>query len=207
MARYTGAVCRLCRREKQKLFLKGKRCLTGKCALSVKNYPPGEKSRFVRKLSGYGIRLREKQKARRTYGLMEKQFKLYFKRAERMKGITGVNLLQLLERRLDNVVFRIGFAASRPQARQLVRHGHFLVNGKKVDIPSYSVKVGEEIELRQKSRDLNVVKEGFELVAERERPAWLEFNESEWKAKVVRFPAREEMPPIQEQLIVELYSR
>ncbi len=207
MGRYTGPVCRLCRRERQKLFLKGKRCLTEKCALSVRNYPPGRKSRFVRKLSGYGIRLREKQKARRIYGLMEKQFGLLFKKAERMKGVTGVNLLQLLERRLDNVVFRFGFAASRPQARQLVRHGHFLVNGKKVDIPSYSVEVGDEIELRQKSRGLNVVKEGFEAAAEGEGPAWLEFNESELKGKVLRFPAREEMPPIREQSIVELYSK
>ena len=207
MARYTGAVCRLCRREKQKLFLKGKRCLMEKCALSAKNYAPGARSRLIRKLSSYGVRLREKQKARRTYGLMEKQFRLYFKKAERMKGVTGLNLLQLLERRLDNVVFRLGFAASRSQARQLVRHGHFLVNGKKVDIPSYSVKIGDEIELRQKSRDLSVVKEGFEIVAERERPAWLEINESELKGKVLRFPAREEMQPIQEQLIVELYSK
>ncbi len=207
MARYTGAVCRLCRREKQKLFLKGKRCLMEKCALTTKNYAPGARSRFIRKLSSYGVRLREKQKARRIYGLMEKQFRLYFKKAERMKGVTGLNLLQLLERRLDNVVFRLGFAVSRSQARQLVRHGHFLVNGKKVDIPSYSVKIGDEIEPRQKSRDLDVVKEGFEIVAERERPAWFEFNESELKGKVLRFPARDEMQPIQEQLIVELYSR
>ena len=207
MARYTGPVCRLCRREKQKLFLKGRRCLTEKCALSAKSYPPGRKSGFVRKLSGYGIRLREKQKTRRMYGLMEKQFKLCFRKAERMKGVTGVNLLQLLERRLDNVVFRLGFAVSRSQARQLVRHGHFVVNGEKVDIPSYLVEVGDEIRLREKSRDLNVIKEGFEIAAEREAPAWFEFNESEFKGKVLRFPSREEMPPVQERLIVELYSK
>ena len=207
MGRYTGPVCRLCRREKQKLFLKGKRCLREKCALSVKNNPPGRKSGFVRKLSGYGIRLREKQKTRRMYGLMEKQFKLYFKKAERMKGPAGINLLQLLERRLDNVVFRLGLAVSRSQARQLVGHGHFIVNGTKVNIPSYLVKIEDGIELRQKSRELDVVKEGFELVAERKRPAWLEFDESELKGKVLRFPTREEMPAVREQLIVELYSR
>ena len=207
MGRYTGPVCRLCRREGQKLFLKASRCLTEKCAAKVRDRPPGKKTRFVRKLSGYGIRLREKQKARRTYGLMERQFRIYFQKAKRMKGVTGMNLLQLLERRLDNVVFRMGFAGSRPQARQLVRHGHFLVNGKKVNIPSYLVIVEDEIQLREKSRDLTVVKDGLESGTEREKPAWLGVNEKELKAKVLRLPTREEMPPIQDQLIVELYSR
>lgn len=207
MGRYTGPVCRLCRREGQKLFLKGDRCMTEKCALSVKDRPPGTKTKFVRKLSDYGVRLREKQKARRIYGLMEKQFSLYFKKAERMKGVTGINLLQLLERRLDNVVFRMGFAASRPQARQLVRHEHFLVGGKKVDIPSYLVEVGDEIQLREKSHGISVVKECLESGKEREKPAWLEISDGEFKAKILRFPSREEMPPIQDQLIVELYSK
>ena len=205
MGRYTGAVCRLCRRERDKLFLKGRKCLTEKCPLSVRSYPPGRRSGFVRKLSVYGLRLREKQKARRIYGLRERQFALYFARAERMKGVTGINLLQLLERRLDSVIFRIGFAVSRSQARQLVRHGHFLVNGKKVNIPSYSVKVGDVIEPRDS--ELGVVKESLELAVEREMPGWLEFDEKKLKAKVVRFPVREEMPPIQEQFVVELYSR
>jgi len=205
MGRYTGAVCRLCRREKEKLFLKGKKCSMGKCPLSVKNYPPGEKTRFVRKLSVYGLRLREKQKTRRIYGLMEKQFKLYFTRAEHMKGVTGINLLQLLERRLDNVVFRLGFAVSRSQARQLVRHGHILVNGKKVDIPSYLVKLEDAIE--PKNHELEIIKAGIEAAEEREKPAWFELGEKKLKGKVVRFPTREEMPPVQEQLIVELYSK
>jgi small subunit ribosomal protein S4 len=207
MGRYTSAVCRLCRREKEKLFLKGSRCMTEKCALKSKDYPPGRRVRFVRKLSGYGVRLREKQKARRIYGLMEKQFRLYFKKAERVKGVTGTKLLELLERRLDNVVFRMGFATSRAQARQLVRHGHFLVNGKKVDIPSYSVEVGDEIQPREKSRGLAIIKEGLEAGAKREKPAWIEIDEGGLKGKVLRFPARDEMPPIQEQLIVELYSK
>ncbi len=207
MGRYTGAVCRLCRREKEKLFLKGSRCLTEKCALTAKDYPPGKRVRFVRKLSGYGVRLREKQKARRIYGLMEKQFRLYFERAERVKGVTGVKLLELLERRLDNVVFRIGFTTGRAQARQLVGHGHFLVNGKKVDIPSYSVEIGDEIQPREKSRTLGVIKEGLEAGSQREVPAWIEVDESGLKGKVLRFPVRDEMPPIQEQLIVELYSK
>ena len=207
MGRYTGPVCRLCRREKQKLFLKGKRCFTEKCALSVKSYPPGKKVRFVRKLSGYGLRLREKQKARRMYGLMEKQFRLCFDKAERMKGIAGINFLQLLERRLDNVVFRIGFASSRSQARQMVRHGHFLVNGRKVDIPSYSVEVGDEIQPREKSRELDVIKNVLEEGNEQESAAWIEVDKEQLKAKVLRFPVREEMPLVQEQLIVELYSK
>lgn len=207
MGRYTGPVCRLCRREKQKLFLKGKRCFTEKCALSVKNYPPGRKVRFVRKLSGYGLRLREKQKARRIYGLMEKQFRLCFKRAVRMKGVTGINLLQLLEMRLDNIVFRMGFASSRSHARQMVGHGHFLVNGKKVNIPSYSVEAGDEIQPREKSRKLDVIKNVLEEETEQENVAWIEVDKGQLKGKVLRFPVREEMPPVQEQLIVELYSR
>ena len=182
--------------------------MTEKCVLSVKDSPPGgRRRRFIRKLSGYGVRLREKQKARRIYGIMERQFRLYFKKAERMKGVTGMNLLQLLERRLDNVVFRMGFSASRRQGRQLVRHGHFLVNGKKVDIPSYLVEVGDEVRLREKSCNMSVFKEGLESGTGREKPAWLEVDEGEFKAKILRFPAREEMAPIQDQLIVELYSR
>ena len=207
MGRYTGPVCRLCRREKEKLFLKGQRCNTAKCGVAVREYPPGQRARFMPKASDYQVRLREKQKARRMYGLMEKHLRNYFQAADRQKGPTGVNLLVLLERRLDNVVHRLGFAAGRVQARQLVCHGHFKVNGRKVDIPSFLVSPGDEIELRPKSSEAAVIKEAVEISKQRGVPEWLQSDAKNLKGKVIRMPEREEMPEIQEQYIVELYSK
>ena len=209
MARYTGAVCRLCRREGQKLFLKGDRCYTDKCALEHRSYAPGMHGNARnKKLSEYGVQLREKQKARRYYGVSEKQFYHYFELAEKRQGQAGENLLAILESRMDNVAYRLGFAMSRPEARQLVRHGHFTVNGKKVDIPSYQVKTGYVIELKETSRSLDKFKGSLEANASRVVPKWLEFDQANKVAKVVAVPAREDIDlPIEEHLIVELYSK
>ena len=209
MARYTGAVCRLCRREGQKLFLKGDRCYTDKCALEHRSYAPGMHGNARnKKLSEYGVQLREKQKARRYYGVSEKQFSHYFELAEKRQGQAGENLLAILESRMDNVAYRLGFAMSRAEARQLVRHGHFTVNGKKVDIPSYQVKTGDVIELKETSRSLDKFKGSLEANASRVVPKWLEFDQANKVAKVVAVPAREDIDlPIEEHLIVELYSK
>ena len=208
MARYTGAVCRLCRREGQKLFLKGDRCYTDKCAVERRAYAPGMHGNARnKKLSEYGVQLREKQKARRYYGVLESQFAEYFEMASKRKGMTGENLLAILESRLDNVVYRLGFAMSRAEARQLVRHGHFTVNGKKVNIPSYLVSVGDTIELKDSSRSLDKFKGALEANASRVVPKWLEMDKNN-VAKVVAVPAREDIDlPIEEHLIVELYSK
>ena len=208
MARYIESVCRLCRRENLKLYLKGDRCYSDKCAIERRSYPPGQHGQGRAKFSNYGVQLREKQKVKRMYGLMEKQFRNFFSKAERQKGITGTNLLLLLERRLDNLVYRLGFANSRSEARQLVRHSHFTVNGKKVNIPSYLVKVGEAIELREKSRKISKVGESLEAVARRGIPSWLELEKEQFRGRLVSLPAREDLTmPIKEQLIVELYSK
>ena len=208
MARYTEAVCRQCRREGQKLFLKGDRCYTDKCAVERRAYAPGMHGNARnKKLSEYGVQLREKQKARRYYGVLESQFAEYFEMASKRKGMTGENLLAILESRLDNVVYRLGFAMSRAEARQLVRHGHFTVNGKKVNIPSYLVSVGETIELKDSSRSLDKFKGALEANASRVVPKWLEMDKNN-VAKVVAVPAREDIDlPIEEHLIVELYSK
>ncbi len=208
MARYTGPVCRLCRRENMKLYLKGERCYSDKCAYERRSYAPGQHGRLRSKMSDYGIRLREKQKLKRMYGLCEKQFKRYFKEADRQKGVTGTNFLILLERRLDNTVYRLGFAQSRAQARQLVRHGHILVNGKRVDIPSYLLKPGDVVSVREKSRQLALINEALEAVPRRGVPPWLELRKEEYEGVFKSYPTREEMNiPVQEQLIVEFYSK
>lgn len=208
MARYTGALCRLCRREGEKLFLKGSRCYTDKCAVEKRKYAPGQHGQNRGKLSDYGMQLREKQKVRRIYGVMEKQFRIYFKKASRMKGVTGEALLQLLERRLDNVVCRMGFAANRREARQLVRHGHFLVNGRTVDIPSYLLKPGDYVEIRESSKQLQIISDSLSMAEHRGFPEWIEMDMQNLKGKFVRIPSREEIQiPVQEQLIVELYSK
>jgi len=208
MARYTGAVCRQCRREGQKLYLKGDRCYTPKCGVDRRAYAPGQHGQGRKKVSEYGLQLREKQKARRIYGILEGQFRRYFARAERQPGVTGENLLRLLERRLDNVIYRLGLGASRNEARQLVRHGHFVVNGRKVNIPSYLLRVGDVITVRDKSKESPRVKELLERAAERTPPAWLELEADQAIARVVALPARDQIDaPVQEHLIVELYSR
>jgi len=209
LARYTGSVCRLCRRENLKLFLKGDRCYSDKCAFDRRGYPPGQHGqRRGRKASDYGIQLREKQKVKRMYSLSEKQFRLTFEKADREKGITGTNLLVLLERRLDNVVYRLGFVNSRAQGRQLVRHNHFLVNGKKVNIPSYRIKVGDVVEIKEKSRAVQAINDSLEAVVRRGIPQWLELDKETMKGAVKAYPVREDLTmPIQEQLIVELYSK
>jgi len=209
VARYTEATCRLCRRENLKLFLKGDRCYTDKCAFERRSYAPGQHGqRRGGKISDYGVQLREKQKVKRIYGVLEKQFRKYYERAERQKGITGTNLLILLERRLDNIVYRMGFASSRNQGRQLVRHSHFTVNGRKVNIPSYQVKIGDVIEVKDKSRKISTVLEAIETVVRREMPSWLEVDSASFRGAVREFPNREELTmPINEQLIVELYSK
>jgi small subunit ribosomal protein S4 len=190
------------------LFLKGERCFTDKCAIKRRNYPPGQHGQARPKVSSYGTQLREKQKVRRIYGILEKQFRGYFEKADRMKGVTGENLLALLEKRLDNIVYRLGFASSRSEARILVRHGHFKVNGKKVNIPSYQVKVGDTVELREKSRAIGVINEALEAVARRGIPQWLELDKESFKGLVKANMTREDLTtPIQEQLIVELYSK
>lgn len=207
VARYTDAKCRLCRREGIKLFLKGDRCNTEKCALERRAYAPGQHGQGRSKRSDYGVQLREKQKVRRAYGLLEKQFRLYFKKAERMKGVTGENLLSLLESRLDNVLYRTGFAASRSEARQVVRHRHVLVNGRIVNVPSFQVKPGAEITIKEKSRTHGRISVCAEAPL-REAPQWLEVDRKEFKAKMVSAPAREDIDlPVQESLIVELYSK
>ena len=209
MARYIGSVCRLCRRENLKLFLKGDRCYSDKCAFDRRGYPPGQHGqRRGRKNSDYAIQLREKQKVKRMYGLSEKQFRLFFKRADRQKGITGTNLLVLLERRLDNVVYRLGFVNSRTQGRQLVKHSHFLINGKKVNIPSYMIKMGDVVEIREKSRNMQTIKDSLDAVVRRGIPQWLDLDKDGLKGIVKAYPVREDLTmPIQEQLIVELYSK
>ncbi|HSD72467.1 MAG TPA: 30S ribosomal protein S4 [Thermoanaerobaculia bacterium] len=208
MARYTESVCRLCRREGMKLFLKGDRCFKDKCAIERRNYPPGQHGRRRSKLLGYGIQLREKQKVKRIYGLLERPFRLTFQRAERRKGITGANLLQELERRLDNVVYSLGFAASRAQARQLVRHGHVTVNGRKVTIPSFRVSKGNVVAIKEKSRSNEQIKSSVETARARGVPGWLDLQPESFSGTVLELPSREEIKlPIQEQLIVELYSK
>ena len=209
MARYTGPVCRMCRRENMKLFLKGDRCFTDKCALERRNYAPGQHGQGRIKVSDYGTQLREKQRVKRTYGLLESQFRAYFEKAERMKGVTGENLLVLLERRLDSMVYRMGFATSRTEARQLVRHSHFVVNGRKVNIPSYLVRPGDVVELREKSRQVTRINEALDGVMRRGLPSWVDVDRTGFKGTVKTLPIRAEMttPTFQEQLIVELYSK
>lgn len=209
MARYTGSVCRICRRENLKLFLKGDRCYGDKCAFDRRGYAPGEHGQRRRgKLSDYGIQLREKQKVKRMYCLSEKQFHLIFEKADRQKGVTGTNLLVLLERRLDNVVYRLGFVNSRTQGRHLVRHRHFLVNGKKVNIPSYLIRVGDEITVGENSHEVAVITDALEAVVRRGVPQWLELEKDKMKGVVKSLPVREDLTmPMQEQLIVELYSK
>ena len=208
MARYTEAVCRQCRREGQKLFLKGDRCYTDKCALSVRAYAPGQHGQGRSKNSEYGQQLREKQKAKKFYGVLESQFASYFEMAERRPGQTGENLLSILECRLDNVVYRLGFAMSRAEARQMVSHGHFTVNGRKVTIPSFLVKPGMVITLKETSRGLEKIKASVEANAFRQPPKWLEYDANNMVAKVVAVPERDDIDlPIEEHLIVELYSK
>ncbi|MDD3156622.1 30S ribosomal protein S4 [Anaeromusa sp.] len=211
MARYTGPVCRLCRREGAKLYLKGDKCYGDKCAFTKRAYAPGQHGQGRKKVSEYGLQLREKQKARRIYGILEGQFRKYFDRAERTKGITGENLLVLLERRLDNAVFRMGFAASRNQARQLVRHGLMTVNGRRVNIPSFQVRVGDVVAVHETSMESPIIKMMIETYGSKTVPAWVEdvtVTPEAVSAKVARFPSREEIDcPIVEHLIVELYSR
>lgn len=208
MARYTQSVCRLCRRENIKLFLKGERCYTEKCAFDRRNYPPGQHGQSRKKISDYGTQLREKQKVKRIYGILENQFRNIFKVADRQKGITGENLLSLLERRLDNIVYRLGFASSRNEARQLVRHNHFLVNQNKVNIPSYLVNPGDVIEVREKSKKVSRIIDALEGMARRGVPQWLELDKDQMKGSVKALPTRDDITfPIQEKLIVELYSK
>ncbi len=209
MARYSGPVCRLCRRERMKLFLKGDRCFKEKCAVERRNFPPGQHgTRRGRRTLGYGLQLREKQKVKRIYGVLESQFRNYFEEADRRKGITGENLLVMLERRLDNVVYSLGFAASRAQARQLVRHGHVLIDGRKVSIPSYQVKASESVVVKEGSRKNPMIRSSVETARGRGVPEWLELDAENVSGKVLRLPSREDIKlPIQEQLIVELYSR
>jgi small subunit ribosomal protein S4 len=208
LARYTEAKCRICRREGAKLFLKGDRCYTDKCAYERRPYAPGQHGRIRKKMSDYAIQLREKQKTRRMYGILEGQFRAYFQRADMKKGVTGENLLSFLECRLDNVVYRLGFANSRSQARQLVRHGLFTLNAHRVTIPSLQVKIGDIIEVREKNRQSPIVLEAQQVIARRGCPAWLEVDGEKLKGKVNALPTREDVQfPINEQLIVELYSK
>ncbi len=208
MARYTDEQCRICRREGQKLFLKGSRCYSDKCSISRRNYAPGQHGQKRAKLSEYGTQLREKQKTKSYYGVGEKQFRGYFEMASNKKGITGENLLQILESRLDNVVYRLGFGASRAQARQLVNHGQFAVNGHKVDIPSYLVKAGDVITVRENKKDNGAIKANIEVNSARPVPAWLELNSENLSGKVIRLASREDVDiPVEEHLIVELYSK
>jgi small subunit ribosomal protein S4 len=208
LARYTGPVCRLCRREGVKLFLKGHRCYTPKCPVDKRAYAPGQHGQTRKKLSEYGVHLREKQKARRIYGVLERQFRRYFERASKAKGVTGEALLQLLERRLDNVVFRLGLATSRPQARQLVRHGHFEVNGRRVNIPSYLVRAGDVVAVREGSRSLPLFRDLAEEGRTRSVPGWLTADHDQMRGTVLRLPSRDDIDTqLQEYLIVEHYSR
>ena len=208
MARDRSPKCKQCRREGMKLFLKGERCLTEKCAIERRSYPPGEHGRGRIKQSEYLLQLREKQKARRFYGLLETQFRTYYEKANKQGGITGDNLLRMLETRLDNVVYRLGFAASRAQARQLVRHGHFRVNGRKVNVPSYLVRRGDTVSVRERSRKVTRIQEALELAQRRGVPEWLEVNPEAFTGTVKAFPARADLTmPINEKLVVELYSK
>lgn len=208
MARYSDAVCKLCRRENQKLFLKGDRCFTEKCSFERRAYPPGQHGQGRIKFSEYGLQLREKQKVRRMYGLLERQFRNLFEKAEKQTGITGETFLSLLERRLDNVVYRSGFANSRAEARQLVRHGHFLVDGKRVNIPSYLVTKGQEIAASEHGKNLTTIKAALEASKRKEVPQWLDMNAGDLKVKVRDLPARDDVTaPIEERMIVELYSK
>ena len=209
MAVYQGARCRMCRRAGMKLFIKGARCYTDKCAIERRSYAPGEHGKTRRiKETNYGVQLREKQKVRRMYGVLERQFRNYFEKAAESKGVTGEVLLQMLERRLDNVVFRIGFAANRSQARQLVRHGHLLVNGRKVDIPSFLVKPGDEVMVREKSRKLLVIVNALEARKGQTAPEWLELSPERLAGRILNVPSRAAIAaPVNEQLIVELYSK
>jgi small subunit ribosomal protein S4 len=209
MARYKDAVCRLCRREGMKLFLKGQKCFTEKCPVEKRNFAPGQHGKDRRaKIVGYGLQLREKQKTKRIYFTLEKQFRNYFEKAARSKGVTGEALLQQLERRLDNVVYRLGFAVARRQARQLVRHGHVEVNGRKVNIPSFQVAAGDSITIRERSRKLVVVEQAREQTAHQSVPTWIQADRDNFTAKILSLPKREEIQlPVNEQLIVELYSK
>ncbi len=208
MARYTGPVCRLCRREGEKLFLKGERCYSDKCSVGRRSYAPGQHGQGRKKSSEYGLQLRAKQKARRYYGVNEVQFHHYFEIAERKVGVTGENLLRILESRLDNIVYRVGFASSRAEARQLVGHGHFEVNGKRVDIASYLVKAGDVIAICEKARKSEKIKAVIEANSARPVPQWIDVNRDALEAKVINLPAREMIDaPIEEQLIVEFYSK
>ena len=208
MARYYGSVCRICRRENQKLFLKGDRCYTDKCAYDRRPYPPGVHGQRRNKPTEYGVRMREKQKVRRVYGILERQFRRYFAGADRAKGVTGENLINALERRLDNAVYRMGLSSTRTDARQLVRHRHIKVNGKSVNIPSYLIKPGDKITLRESSKGLKRVQAGLDTAGRREQPEWVDFDKNSLTGTVRAMPAREAVTlPIQEQLIVEFYSR
>ena len=209
MARYTDAVCRLCRREGIKLFLKGSKCFSDKCPIEKRNFAPGQHGKDRKaKIVGYGLQLREKQKAKRMYFTQEGQFRNYFEKAARTKGVTGEILLQQLERRLDNVVYRLGFAMSRRQARQLVRHGHVAVNGRKVNIPSFEVVVGQEVTIREGSRKLPILEQAKDFTSHQNAPTWLEIDRDNYKGRVLSLPKREEIQlPVNEQLIVELYSK
>jgi small subunit ribosomal protein S4 len=210
LARYKGPVCRLCRREGMKLFLKGERCYSEKCAIEKRNFPPGQHGRDRKpKIVGYGLQLREKQKAKRYYGVPEVQFRNSFEKAARMKGVTGDNLLSMLERRLDNVVHRIGFGTSRAMARQVVRHGHVIVNGRKVDVPSYIVRPNDVVEIKEKSRNNSAILAARDATAHMPAPNWLEVDREALKARVLANPKREDLVQIklEEQLIVELYSK
>jgi small subunit ribosomal protein S4 len=208
MARYIGALCRICRREGEKLFLKGDRCYTEKCAVERRKYPPGQHGQGFRKLSDYGIQLREKQKVRKMYGLLERQFRRYFYEAERKKGITGEMLLKLIESRLDTVVFRMGFAPNRRRARQLIGHGHISVNSKEVNLPSYQIRGGDVVEVKETSRDMPEIVESLSKSEHRGMPGWVEVDSSNFRGKVLHIPSRDEIQlPVQEQLIVELYSK
>lgn len=208
MARYTEALCRLCRRESEKLFLKGDRCYTDKCAVERRKYPPGQHGQRRKKQSDYSVQLREKQKAKEIYSVLEKQFKKYFYMAEKKKGITGSNLLQLLESRLDNVVYRLGFASNRRQARQLILHGHFNVNGKRVNIPSYMARTGDSIDIREQSRKLVPVQENIAKAEHRGLPSWVQRDIKNFSGKILNLPAMDDIAlPVKEQLIVELYSK
>lgn len=208
MARYIGALCRICRREGEKLFLKGDRCYTEKCAVERRKYPPGQHGQGYRKLSDYGVQLREKQKVRKMYGIQERQFRTYFYEAERKKGITGEVLLQLIESRLDTIVFRMGFAPNRRRARQIIGHGHIFVNGKKVNLPSYSIREGDLVEIKESSRDMPEIVDSLSKSEHRGIPGWVEVNAANFRGKVIHIPSRDEIQlPVQEQLIVELYSK
>jgi small subunit ribosomal protein S4 len=209
MARYTGAVCRLCRREGTKLFLKGTKCTSDRCPIEKRNFPPGQHGKDRKaKIVGYGLQLHEKQKAKRMYFTLEGQFRQYYEKANRAQGVTGELLIQQLERRLDNVAFRLGFAISRRQARQVVRHGHVIVNGKKVNIPSFQVNVGDEIAIRPEAKKFVIIEQGTQYAAQSPVPVWLEANFENMSGRVLSLPKRKDVNlPINEQLIVELYSK